>query len=79
MLLIFVRKQTELSICRIFVQLFESEEGWAVSCSDLPGCHSEGRDREDALNNIRESISLWLEVEAEEAGIRSVEILEVAV
>lgn len=61
------------------VQLFESEEGWAVSCPDLPGCHSEGRDREDALNNIREAIRLWLEVEAEESGVRSVEMLEVAV
>ena len=61
------------------VQLFESEECWAVSCPDLPGCHSEGRDREDALNNIREAIRLWLEVEAEESGVRSVEMLEVAV
>jgi len=61
------------------VQLFESEEGWAVSCPDLPGCHSEGRVREDALNNIREAIRLWLEVEAEESGIRSVEMIEVAV
>lgn len=61
------------------VQLFESEEGWAVSCPDLLGCHSEGRVREDALNNIREAIRLWLEVEAEESGIRSVEMIEVAV
>ena len=61
------------------VQLFESEEGWAVSCPDLPGCHSEGRDREVALNNIREAIRLWLEVEAEESGIRSVQMIEVAV
>ena len=33
----------------------------------------------DALSNIREAISLWLEVEAEEAGVKSVETLELAV
>ena len=35
--------------------------------------------REDALTNIREAISLWLEVEAEAAGVKSVETLELAV
>jgi predicted RNase H-like HicB family nuclease len=50
--------------------LRETEEGWSVSCLDLPGCHSQGDNREEALANIREAIGLWLEVEAEEAGIK---------
>jgi predicted RNase H-like HicB family nuclease len=29
--------------------------------------------------NIREAIGLWLEVEAEEGGVRSVETLELAI
>jgi predicted RNase H-like HicB family nuclease len=60
------------------IRLLETEEGWSVSCLDLPGCHSQGSTREEALANIREAISLWLEVEAEEAGVKSVETLELA-
>lgn len=49
------------------IRLLETEEGWSVSCLDLPGCHSQGDSRDEALANIREAIALWLEVEAEEA------------
>jgi predicted RNase H-like HicB family nuclease len=59
------------------VILMESDEGWAVSCPDLKGCHSQGQTREEALRNIQEAIQLWLEVEAEENGIRSIEMAEV--
>eukprot|EP01036_Dinobryon_divergens_P046410 gene46410-62073_t len=48
------------------VTLFESDEGWSVSCPDLPGCHSQGATRAEALTNIKDAIRLWLEVEAEE-------------
>ncbi len=58
------------------IRLLETEEGWAVSCLDLPGCHSQGESRNEALEHIREAIALWLEVEAEEAGVNSVETLE---
>jgi predicted RNase H-like HicB family nuclease len=61
------------------IQLFETAEGWSVSCSDLIGCHSQGETREEALENIKQAIKLWLEVEAEESGIQHVETLEVAV
>lgn len=54
-------------------------EGWSVSCLDRPGCHSQGDTRDEALLKIREAIQLWLEVEAEEAGVKSVETLELAV
>lgn len=61
------------------VQLFETEEGWSVSCPDLPGCHSQGATRDEAVRAIQEAIRLWLEVEAEESGVRRVEILELSV
>jgi predicted RNase H-like HicB family nuclease len=35
--------------------------------------------RTDALANIWEAIELWLEVEAEEGGVKTVETLELAV
>ncbi|MCP9883714.1 type II toxin-antitoxin system HicB family antitoxin [Synechococcus sp. ATX 2A4] len=60
------------------IRLLETEEGWSVSCLDLAGCHSQGAKRDEALANIREAIALWLEVEAEEGGVRSVETLELA-
>ena len=57
----------------------ETEEGWSVSCLDLPGCHSQGNSRDEALSNIREAIRLWLEVEAEENGLKSIETTEIAI
>jgi len=61
------------------VQLFETDEGWAVSCPELPGCHSQGETREEAVKAIQEAIRLWLDVEAEESGVRRVETLELTV
>jgi len=42
------------------IRLLETDEGWSVSCLDLPGCHSQGETRKEALQNIREAIGLWL-------------------
>ena len=50
------------------IRLVETDEGWSVSCLDLPGCHSQGVTRAEALAAIREAIVDWLTVEAEEAG-----------
>ena len=61
------------------IRLIETEEGWSVSCLDLPGCHSQGATREEALESIRGAISDWLAAEAEESGLRSAETLEIAV
>jgi len=38
------------------VILIESEEGFAVSCPALRGCHSQGRTKEEALENIHAAI-----------------------
>jgi predicted RNase H-like HicB family nuclease len=61
------------------VTLIETQEGWSVSCPDLPGCHSQGATREEALENIREAIRLWLDVEAEENGVKQMLQEEVTV
>lgn len=61
------------------IRLIETDEGWSVSCLDLPGCHSQGSNRAEAIEAIREAITLWLEVEAEESGVKSTETMEVAV
>lgn len=61
------------------IRLIETDEGWSVSCLDLPGCHSQGDSREEAIIAIKDAIQLWLEVEAEESGIKSAETLELTV
>ncbi len=37
------------------------EGGYVVSCPSLPGCYSQGETPEEALENIREAITLCLE------------------
>lgn len=44
------------------VVLIESDEGYAVSCPELQGCHSQGISLEEALTNIKEAIRDWLAV-----------------
>ena len=63
------------------VVLYPGEDGFLVAeCPELPGCMSQGRDREDALANVREAIEGWLDVEADSGSSRrSVEIVELAV
>ena len=55
------------------IRLVQSEEGWAVSCPSLPGCHSQGATREEAVEHIKIAIREWLQVEAQEAGVVSIE------
>lgn len=59
--------------------LRQSEEGWAVSCPALLGCHSQGATRQEAEENIRIAIREWLEVEAEEHGTVAVVEEEITV
>jgi predicted RNase H-like HicB family nuclease len=40
----------------------QRDGGFTVSVPALPGCISEGGNREEALKNIREAIELYLEV-----------------
>ncbi len=34
---------------------------WAIWCPELPGCVSAGETEEEAMENIKEAISLYLE------------------
>ena len=42
------------------VVLQHSEEGYAVSCPDLPGCWSQGETEAEALENIQLAIQDYL-------------------
>ena len=45
---------------RYQVVLIHSDEGYAVSCPALPGCHSQGETEAEALENIQDAIREWL-------------------
>ncbi len=57
------------------------EGGYVVSCPALPGCHSQGETKEEAMANIKEAIEGCLEVlnEQVQSDRDDAEILEVAV
>jgi predicted RNase H-like HicB family nuclease len=61
------------------VGLRKSEEGYAVWCPGLPGCWSQGRTEEEALENIRSAIQEYLEVADEMLLEPDVQIAEVVV
>jgi predicted RNase H-like HicB family nuclease len=50
------------------VTLERAEDGWIVAeCPALPGCVSQGKDEEEALENIKEAITAWLWAEDQKA------------
>jgi len=56
------------------------EGGYTVIVPSLPGCISEGDTKEEAIKNIREAISLYLEpVEDDVLTISNAEKLELAI
>jgi len=61
------------------VALRKSEEGFSVSVPGLPGCLSQGRTEEEALENIRSAIQEYLEVRDEIFSEPGVELAEVTI
>ena len=50
----------------IEVKLYEDETGaWIAEVPSIPGCGSDGRTRDEALDNVRDAVSLCLEVRKE--------------
>ncbi|NOZ07060.1 MAG: type II toxin-antitoxin system HicB family antitoxin [Chloroflexi bacterium] len=42
------------------VKLEKTNEGYAVWCPGLPGCWSQGKTEEEALENIKDAIETYL-------------------
>lgn len=62
---------------RYKVVLQESEEGFSVSCPGLPGCWSQGKTEQEALENIHDAIREYLEAIKEslqDADVREIEV-----
>jgi len=62
---------------RYKVVLQRSEEGVSISCPALPGCWSQGKDEDEALENIKDAIQEYLAAVTDtvrDADVREVEI-----
>ncbi len=62
---------------RYKVILEESDEGFAVSVPNLPGCHSQGATEPEALENIADAIREYLTAVRDRlprANVREVEV-----
>jgi predicted RNase H-like HicB family nuclease len=65
---------------KLLVTLERDETGMIVAeCPAIPGCVSQGKTEEEALNNIREAIAGCLEVRAAKGMPLTVAIREVEV
>lgn len=65
---------------KFLVSLECDEDGvWVVECPSIHGCVSQGRTRNEALENIQEAIALCLEVRAAAGFPLTLEITEVEV
>lgn len=48
------------------ITIDRDEDGvWISECPSIPGCVSQGKTKEEAVENIKDAISLCLEVRAE--------------
>lgn len=69
----------DFSVKRKFhVTLLEHNEGVSVSCPELPGCHSQGVNVEEAIGNIGDAIREYLDVYGEpetRCQIREMEVV----
>ena len=62
------------------VTMERDEDGvWVTECPAIPGCVSQGKTRQQALDNIKEAITLCLEVRAEKGLPLTVETRQVEV
>ena len=64
---------------RYKVVLRQTEEGYSVSCPGLPGCWSQGKTEQEALENVHDAIQEYLAAVAESIKYAEVRDVEVAV
>ena len=63
---------------RYKVVISHSEEGVSVSCPGLPGCWSQGKSEQEALENIKDAIHEYLAAVTQTVQAEDVREVEVA-
>jgi predicted RNase H-like HicB family nuclease len=47
---------------KLAITMFRDEDGWiVVECPAIPGCASQGRTEDEAIENIKDAIAVCLE------------------
>lgn len=65
---------------KFVITLERNEDGmWVAECPSIPGCVSQGQNRDEAMTNVREAIAACLEVRAERGLPLTVETQQVEV
>ncbi len=65
---------------KFLVTIDRDEDGaWVVECPSIPGCVSQGKSRDEALENVKDAIRLCLEVRAERGLPLTIESSQVEV
>ena len=54
-------EKKEKSVMKYRVNLKKTEEGYSVWVPGLPGCWSQGKSEAEALENVKDAISAYLE------------------
>ena len=62
------------------VTIDRDEDGvWIVECPSIPGCVSQGKTKEEALESIKDAIKLCLEVRSEKGMPLTIETRQIEV
>lgn len=70
----------EVEKLRLPVTIEQDEEDWYVAeCPAIPGCLSQGKTLDEALENIREAIELCLQVRREKGFPLTIQTYEIEV
>jgi predicted RNase H-like HicB family nuclease len=65
---------------KFLVTIDRDEDGvWITECPSIPGCVSQGNNKDEALRNIEEAIQLCLEVRAEQGLPLTIETRQIEV
>ncbi|MDP8205727.1 MAG: type II toxin-antitoxin system HicB family antitoxin [Candidatus Electryonea clarkiae] len=65
---------------RFIITLDRDEDGvWVAECPSIPGCVSQGQNKDEALENVKEAIQLCLEVRAEKGMPLTIETQQIEV
>ena len=59
--------------------LNKNEYGYSISAPALPGCHSQGKTRKEALENIQDAILTYLAMSEKELAGAEVSEVEVTI
>ena len=50
-----------------YVVIEEGEDGYLIAdVPELPGCHTQGKTKEELIANVKEAIELYVEVQGQE-------------